>query len=66
MVEEQMILYCIVVFLLYRIPGVPFTFVQDRENELEKEARRQDYNDELRQTFAEKANTFHKLLTETR
>ncbi|XP_057290447.1 spectrin alpha chain, non-erythrocytic 1-like isoform X2 [Hydractinia symbiolongicarpus] len=40
--------------------------IKDRENELEKEARRQDYNDELRQTFAEKANSFYRFVTDTR
>ncbi|XP_065647133.1 spectrin alpha chain, non-erythrocytic 1 isoform X2 [Hydra vulgaris] len=40
--------------------------VKDREVELEKEARRQDFNDELRQLYASKANLFHKFLEETK
>ena len=40
--------------------------IGDRENELEKEARRQDVNDEMRQLFAEKANTFHRFVADTR
>lgn len=42
------------------------SFRKERENKLEKESRRQDYNDELRLAFASKANEFHKFLTETR
>ena len=38
----------------------------DRETELEKEARRQDLNDQLRQVFAEKANLFHRFVADTR
>eukprot|EP00794_Sanderia_malayensis_P015984 gene15984-17594_t len=40
--------------------------IKEREAKLEKEARRQDFNDELRLAFATKANRFHKFLTETR
>lgn len=40
--------------------------IGDRENELEKESRRQDLNDELRQLFAEKANSFHRFVADTR
>ncbi|XP_065068119.1 spectrin alpha chain, non-erythrocytic 1-like [Rhopilema esculentum] len=40
--------------------------IRERENKLEKESRRQDYNDELRVEFADRANKFHKFLTETR
>jgi len=40
--------------------------IKIHENELEKEARRQDYNDELRQVFAEKANDLHKFISNTR
>lgn len=43
-----------------------FFFLQDREHELEKEARRQDFNDELRQAFAQNANAFNRFVTETR
>ena len=34
--------------------------------DLRKEAERQRYNDELRQEFAQNANSFHAWLTETR
>ena len=40
--------------------------MQERDAELLKEAQRQERNDELRQTFAQHANTFHAWLTETR
>ena len=40
--------------------------IRDRENALEKETRRQDFNDELRQSFAEKANGFNRFVTDTR
>ena len=40
--------------------------ISDRENELEKESRRQDLNDELRQMFADKANSFHRFVADTR
>merc|ERR550534_413719 len=40
--------------------------LKEREHDLEKEARRQDYNDELRLAFADKANTFHKFSQQTR
>lgn len=34
--------------------------------DLRKEAERQHYNDDLRQEFADNANSFHAWLTETR
>ena len=40
--------------------------IQDREVELEKEAKRQEDNDKLRKEFAKYANAFHAWLTETR
>lgn len=44
-------------------PSVP---VQERELELQKEQRRQEENDKLRQEFAQHANAFHQWLQETR
>lgn len=40
--------------------------VQERELELQKEQRRQEENDKLRQEFAQHANAFHQWLQETR
>uniref|UniRef100_A0A8C4WXB9 Spectrin alpha, non-erythrocytic 1 n=1 Tax=Eptatretus burgeri TaxID=7764 RepID=A0A8C4WXB9_EPTBU len=40
--------------------------MKEREQELQKEQRRQEENDKLRQEFAQHANTFHQWLTETR
>merc|ERR1712223_932901 len=40
--------------------------IHDRENELTKEAIRQEDNDELRKEFAKHANAFHGWLTDTR
>ncbi|CAB1318921.1 unnamed protein product [Coregonus sp. 'balchen'] len=39
---------------------------QERELELQKEQRRQEENDKLRQEFAQHANAFHQWLQETR
>lgn len=44
-----------------------FLFVpQERELELQKEQRRQEENDKLRQEFAQHANAFHQWIQETR
>uniref|UniRef100_A0A8C5A923 Spectrin alpha, non-erythrocytic 1 n=1 Tax=Gadus morhua TaxID=8049 RepID=A0A8C5A923_GADMO len=40
--------------------------IKERELELQKEQRRQEENDKLRQEFAQHANTFHQWLQETR
>ena len=40
--------------------------IDERTEELEKEAKRQEDNDKLRKEFAKHANTFHQWLTETR
>ncbi|KXJ20343.1 Spectrin alpha chain, non-erythrocytic 1 [Exaiptasia diaphana] len=40
--------------------------IEEREEDLRKEAQRQEYNDGLRQEFAQHANAFHAWLTETR
>lgn len=40
--------------------------MQERELELQKEQRRQEENDKLRQEFAQHANAFHQWLQETR
>lgn len=40
--------------------------LQERELELQKEQRRQEENDKLRQEFAQHANAFHQWLQETR
>lgn len=40
--------------------------IKEREQELDKEAERQDENDRLRKQFAQMANSFHSWLTETR
>ncbi|KAJ8384905.1 hypothetical protein AAFF_G00197130 [Aldrovandia affinis] len=40
--------------------------IKERELELQKEQRRQEENDKLRQEFAQHANTFHHWLQETR
>ncbi|XP_055516190.1 spectrin alpha chain, non-erythrocytic 1 isoform X2 [Leucoraja erinacea] len=40
--------------------------IKEREMELQKEQRRQEENDKLRQEFAQHANTFHQWLQETR
>nr|XP_032800960.1 spectrin alpha chain, non-erythrocytic 1 isoform X8 [Petromyzon marinus] len=40
--------------------------MKEREQELQKEQRRQEENDKLRQEFAQHANAFHQWLTETR
>ncbi|XP_048586984.1 spectrin alpha chain, non-erythrocytic 1 isoform X2 [Nematostella vectensis] len=40
--------------------------IEEREEDLAKEAQRQEYNDRLRQEFAQHANAFHSWLTETR
>uniref|UniRef100_A0A8C5BJI1 Spectrin alpha, non-erythrocytic 1 n=1 Tax=Gadus morhua TaxID=8049 RepID=A0A8C5BJI1_GADMO len=39
--------------------------IKERELELQKEQRRQEENDKLRQEFAQHANTFHQWLQET-
>ena len=39
---------------------------QERELELQKEQRRQEENDKLRQEFAQHANAFHQWIQETR
>lgn len=50
-----------------RPPAVtPSARVQERELELQKEQRRQEENDKLRQEFAQHANAFHQWLQETR
>lgn len=44
-----------------------FLFIsQERELELQKEQRRQEENDKLRQEFAQHANAFHQWIQETR
>ena len=40
--------------------------IAERDDELNKEAKRQEENDKLRKEFAKHANTFHQWLTETR
>nr|XP_015222659.1 PREDICTED: spectrin alpha chain, non-erythrocytic 1 isoform X3 [Lepisosteus oculatus] len=40
--------------------------IKEREQELQKEQRRQEENDKLRQEFAQHANAFHQWLQETR
>ncbi|KAJ8038539.1 Spectrin alpha chain, non-erythrocytic 1 [Holothuria leucospilota] len=40
--------------------------IKEREQELNKEAERQEENDRLRKQFAQMANSFHQWLTETR
>uniref|UniRef100_A0A670YZN1 Spectrin alpha chain, non-erythrocytic 1 n=1 Tax=Pseudonaja textilis TaxID=8673 RepID=A0A670YZN1_PSETE len=40
--------------------------IKERELELQKEQRRQEENDKLRQEFAQHANTFHQWIQETR
>lgn len=40
--------------------------IEEREDDLRKEAQRQEYNDNLRQEFAQAANAFHAWLTDTR
>lgn len=49
-------------------PGdpAPLVLLQERELELQKEQRRQEENDKLRQEFAQHANAFHQWLQETR
>lgn len=46
-------------------PVPPFR-LQERELELQKEQRRQEENDKLRQEFAQHANAFHQWIQETR
>lgn len=45
---------------------LPLPLLQERELELQKEQRRQEENDKLRQEFAQHANAFHQWLQETR
>lgn len=40
--------------------------IRERDNELQKEAGRQERNDQLRGEFARHANAFYQWLTETR
>ncbi|XP_074621265.1 spectrin alpha chain, non-erythrocytic 1-like [Acropora palmata] len=40
--------------------------IEEREDDLSKEAQRQEYNDNLRQEFAQAANSFHAWLSDTR
>lgn len=40
--------------------------IRERDNELQKEAVRQERNDQLRGEFARHANAFYQWLTETR
>lgn len=40
--------------------------IEEREDDLRKEAQRQEYNDNLRQEFAQAANSFHAWLSDTR
>ena len=40
--------------------------ISERDNELLKEAQRQEDNDRLRKEFARHANAFYQWLTETR
>jgi spectrin alpha len=40
--------------------------IKERDIELQKEYRRQEDNDKLRQEFARQANDFHQWLTDTR
>lgn len=47
-------------------PLSSFLLLQERELELQKEQRRQEENDKLRQEFAQHANAFHQWLQETR
>lgn len=42
------------------------SILQERELELQKEQRRQEENDKLRQEFAQHANAFHQWIQETR
>ena len=44
----------------------PPPWPQERELELQKEQRRQEENDRLRQEFAQHANAFHQWIQETR
>lgn len=48
------------------VNGCGLACVQERELELQKEQRRQEENDKLRQEFAQHANAFHQWLQETR
>lgn len=48
------------------VNGCGLVCVQERELELQKEQRRQEENDKLRQEFAQHANAFHQWLQETR
>ncbi|XP_041098654.1 spectrin alpha chain, non-erythrocytic 1 isoform X9 [Polyodon spathula] len=66
----------------YRVASNPYTWftmealeetwrnlqkiIKEREQELQKEQRRQEENDKLRQEFAQHANAFHQWLQETR
>lgn len=57
----------------YRMRPIPFISLklllfisQERELELQKEQRRQEENDKLRQEFAQHANAFHQWIQETR
>lgn len=45
---------------------LPLFGPQERELELQKEQRRQEENDKLRQEFAQHANAFHQWIQETR
>ncbi|XP_076321230.1 spectrin alpha chain-like isoform X2 [Tachypleus tridentatus] len=42
------------------------TIIMERDNELSKEALRQEENDQLRKEFARHANAFHEMLTDIR
>lgn len=46
--------------------GICLPLSQERELELQKEQRRQEENDKLRQEFAQHANAFHQWIQETR
>lgn len=49
-----------------RVSPLSFVSPQERELELQKEQRRQEENDKLRQEFAQHANAFHQWIQETR
>lgn len=45
---------------------IAYVFVQERDDELAAEQKRQEENDIYRKQFATAANAFHNWLTETR
>lgn len=49
-----------------KVAASAFLLSQERELELQKEQRRQEENDKLRQEFAQHANAFHQWIQETR